>query len=90
MMMPKPSLFAEEERGNRCERLGDPLAGLTKHVDFTPLAATGEPIQMHARSLDFLLGRVVHYSSRRRDRGRLIFQMLLINQLTIRASFVSK
>lgn len=39
MMMPKPSLFAEEERGNRREKLGDPLAGLAKHVDFTALAA---------------------------------------------------
>jgi transposase, IS5 family len=40
MMMPKPSLFAEEERGNRREKLGDPLAGLIKHVDFAALAAT--------------------------------------------------
>jgi hypothetical protein len=39
MMMPKPSLFAEEERGNRREKLGDPLVGLAKHVDFTALAA---------------------------------------------------
>jgi IS5 family transposase len=34
MMMPKPSLFAEEERGSRRSRLGDPLVGLSKHVDF--------------------------------------------------------
>ena len=39
MMMPKPSLFAEEERGNRREKLGDPLMGLSKHVDFVALAA---------------------------------------------------
>lgn len=39
MMMPKPSLFAEEERGNRREKLGDPLIGLRKHVDFVALAA---------------------------------------------------
>ena len=39
MMMPKPSLFAEEERGNRREKLGDPLIGLSKHVDFVALAA---------------------------------------------------
>ena len=39
MMMPKSSLFAEEERGNRREKLGDPLMGLSKHVDFVALAA---------------------------------------------------
>ncbi|NMM28358.1 MAG: IS5 family transposase [Glaciimonas sp.] len=39
MMIPKSSLFAEEERGNRREKLGDPLFGLTQHVDFTALAA---------------------------------------------------
>ena len=38
MMMPKPSLFAEEERGNRRQKLGDPLVGLIKHVDFAVLA----------------------------------------------------
>jgi IS5 family transposase len=38
MMMPKPSLFAEEERGNRRSKLGDPLIGLSKHVDFAALA----------------------------------------------------
>ena len=37
-MMPKPSLFAEEERGNRRSKLGDPLVGLSKHVDFSALA----------------------------------------------------
>ena len=37
-MMPKPSLFAEEERGNRRSKLGDPLIGLSKHVDFAALA----------------------------------------------------
>ncbi len=38
MMMPKPSLFAEEERGDRRSKLGDPLVGLSKHVDFAALA----------------------------------------------------
>ena len=38
MMMPKPSLFAEEERGNRRSELSDPLVGLSKHVDFAALA----------------------------------------------------
>ena len=38
MMMPKPSLFAEEERGNRRSKPGDPLVGLSKHVDFAALA----------------------------------------------------
>jgi hypothetical protein len=38
MMMPKPSLFAEEERGNRRSKLGDPLVGLGKQVDFAALA----------------------------------------------------
>ena len=33
MMMPKPSLFAEEDRANRRSKLGDPLVGLSKHVD---------------------------------------------------------
>ena len=36
--MPKPSLFTEEERGNRRSKLGDPLVGLSKHVDFAALA----------------------------------------------------
>ena len=38
MMMPKPCLFAEEERGNRRSKLRDPLVGLSKHVDFRALA----------------------------------------------------
>lgn len=38
MMMPKPSLFAEEERGKRRSKFGDPLVGLSKHVDFAALA----------------------------------------------------
>lgn len=38
MMMPKLSLFAEEERGSRRSKLGDPLVGLSKHVDFGALA----------------------------------------------------
>ncbi|MDO8654668.1 MAG: hypothetical protein Q7R66_21055 [Undibacterium sp.] len=40
--MPKFSLFAEEECENRCEKLGDPLAGLIKHVDFTALATVSD------------------------------------------------
>ncbi len=40
MMMPKPSLFAEEERGNRRVKMGDPLLGLSEHVDFVALAAS--------------------------------------------------
>ncbi len=39
MMMPKPSLFAEEERGNRRAKMGGPLMGLSEHVDFIALAA---------------------------------------------------
>jgi IS5 family transposase len=38
MTMPKPSLFAEEERGNRRSKLGDPRVGLSEHVDFAALA----------------------------------------------------
>lgn len=38
-MMPKPSLFAEEERGNRRAKIGGPLIGLSEHVDFIALAA---------------------------------------------------
>lgn len=38
MMMPKPRLFAEEERGKRRSKLGDPRVGLSKHVDFCALA----------------------------------------------------
>ena len=38
MMMPKPSLFAEEERGSRRSKLSDPLVGLSKQVDFAVLA----------------------------------------------------
>jgi hypothetical protein len=40
MMMLKPSLFAEEEHGNRRKKLDDLLTRLTKHVDFVALAAT--------------------------------------------------
>ena len=36
--MIKTSLFAEEELGNRRSKLGDPLFGLSKHVDFAALA----------------------------------------------------
>jgi IS5 family transposase len=38
MMMPKSSLFAEEERGNKRLKLGDPLVGLSRHVDFAALS----------------------------------------------------
>ena len=38
MTMPKPSLFSEEERGNRRAKIGDPLVGLSAHVDFVALA----------------------------------------------------
>jgi IS5 family transposase len=38
MIMPKPSLFAEEGCGNRRSKLSDPLVGLSKHVDFGALA----------------------------------------------------
>jgi IS5 family transposase len=37
-MMPKPSFFSKEERGNRRGKLGDPLSGLIRHVDFVALA----------------------------------------------------
>lgn len=38
MMMPKPSLFAGEDRGIRLSKLGYPLVGESKHVDFAELA----------------------------------------------------
>ncbi|KQV49119.1 hypothetical protein ASE26_24135 [Duganella sp. Root198D2] len=34
MMKPRISLFAEHEREDRRSKIGDPLVGLTKHVDF--------------------------------------------------------
>nr|WP_233411084.1 transposase [Rugamonas sp. CCM 8940] len=40
MMKPRISLFAEHEREDRRTRIGDPLVGLTKHVDFDALAAS--------------------------------------------------
>lgn len=40
MMKPRISLFAEHERETRRTSIGDPLVGLTKHVDFEALAAT--------------------------------------------------
>jgi IS5 family transposase len=40
MMKPRISLFAEHERENRRAKLGDPLVGLAKYVDFEALAAT--------------------------------------------------
>lgn len=40
MMKPRISLFAEHEREMRRTTIGDPLVGLTKHVDFEALAAS--------------------------------------------------
>jgi IS5 family transposase len=40
MMKPRISLFAEHEREDRRTKLGDPLVGLAKHVDFEALAAS--------------------------------------------------
>jgi IS5 family transposase len=40
MMKPRISLFAEHEREVRHSTIGDPLVGLTKHVDFEELAAS--------------------------------------------------
>lgn len=40
MMKPRISLFAEHEREVRRATIGDPLVGLTKHVDFEALAAS--------------------------------------------------
>ena len=39
-MKPRISLFAEHEREVRRTTIGDPLVGLTKHVDFEALAAS--------------------------------------------------
>ena len=38
MMMPKHNLFAKEEQGSRCSKLGEPLIGLSNQVDFAALA----------------------------------------------------
>jgi IS5 family transposase len=40
MMKPRISLFAEHEREDRRTKIGDPLVGLTNHVDFDALAAS--------------------------------------------------
>lgn len=40
MMKPRISLFAEHEREDRRSKIGDPLGGLTKDVDFEALAAS--------------------------------------------------
>jgi IS5 family transposase len=40
MMKPQISLFAEHEREVRRTTIGNPLVGLTKHVDFEALAAS--------------------------------------------------
>jgi hypothetical protein len=39
MMKPRTSLFADHERETRRTSIGDPLVGLTTHVDFEALAA---------------------------------------------------
>lgn len=39
MMRPRISLFAEYRREDRRTKIGDPLIGLTKHVDFQTLVA---------------------------------------------------
>lgn len=39
MMKPRISLFAEHKREDRRTKIGDPLIGLTKQVDFEALAA---------------------------------------------------
>ena len=38
-MKPRISMFAEHEREDRRSKIGDPLVGLSKHVDFDALAA---------------------------------------------------
>jgi hypothetical protein len=40
MMKPRISMFAEHEREVRRNEIGDPLAGLIKHVDFVALTAS--------------------------------------------------
>ena len=40
MMKPRISLFAEHKRETRRTLIGDPLVGLTKHMDFESLAAS--------------------------------------------------
>lgn len=40
MMKPRISLFAEQERETRRTSIGNPLVGLSKHVDFDTLAAS--------------------------------------------------
>ena len=55
MMMPKPSLC-----GNRRSKLGDPLVGLSKHVDFGSLADeidTALPRPSRAKGLTNVRGR---------------------------------
>ncbi|WGG51761.1 hypothetical protein [Rugamonas sp. DEMB1] len=39
MMKPRISLFAEHEREDRRTKIGDPLVGMSKHMDFEALAA---------------------------------------------------
>ena len=39
MMKPQISLCAEHEREDRRSKIGGPLVGLSKHVDFAALAA---------------------------------------------------
>ena len=49
MMKPRISLFAEHETEPRRTSIGDPLVGLTKHVDFEALAAPASTAPRHGR-----------------------------------------
>ena len=47
MMKPRISLFAEHEREDRRSKIGEPLVGLIKHVDFEALAASIDTAAPH-------------------------------------------
>lgn len=48
-MKPRSSLFGEHEREDRRTKLGDPLLGLSKHVNFEALAASVDEAAPRAR-----------------------------------------
>ena len=54
MMKPRISPFAEQERGDRRAKLGNPLVGLAENLDFEALAAridTAAPRPSRARAV---------------------------------------
>src|SRR5471032_1175762 len=61
MMKPRISLLAEHEREDQRTKIGDPLVGLTKHVDFEALAELGAETEQKYAAHDLRTPHSVKY-----------------------------